>query len=65
MMQSQATDSPHARIRSSGFGATIDAINGGLECGQGSTTPQAHARINRYLDICSRLGVDPGENLTC
>ncbi|KAK2371199.1 Chitinase family protein [Trifolium repens] len=47
-----------------GFGATIRAINGDLECdGKNPTTVQA--RVNYYKQYCSQLGVSPGANLYC
>ena len=55
----------HEAIRTSGFGATIDIINGGIECGKSPPTPQALDRIRLYQDYAGRLGVDPGGNLYC
>lgn len=55
----------HAAIRTSGFGATINIINGGLECGKGQTSPQAQSRIQLYQQFSSRLAVSPGNNLSC
>ncbi|MEH1938954.1 MAG: glycoside hydrolase family 19 protein [Nostoc sp.] len=58
----------HNAIRNSGFGMTISIINGGIECGP-NASPQgrqeAQNRINFYQDFCQRLGVSPGENLSC
>ncbi|KAG6481907.1 endochitinase EP3-like [Zingiber officinale] len=55
----------HSPITSGqGFGATIRAINGDLECnGRNPTT--VNARVGYYTDYCRQLGVDPGNNLTC
>jgi predicted chitinase len=55
----------HDAIRSSGFGMTINVINGGIECGQPTPTPQALDRIQLYQQYCGMLGVDPGGNLQC
>jgi predicted chitinase len=55
----------HDAIRSSGFGMTINVINGGIECGKGAPTPQAQHRIQLYRTYCGMLGVDPGGNLEC
>ncbi|CAO2042823.1 unnamed protein product [Urochloa humidicola] len=47
-----------------GFGATIRAINGALEC-NGKNTAQMNARVGYYKQYCQQLGIDPGSNLTC
>ncbi|KAJ3675390.1 hypothetical protein LUZ60_004432 [Juncus effusus] len=47
-----------------GFGATIKAINGALEC-NGQNTNEMNDRINNYKNYCQQFGVDPGNNLTC
>ncbi|XP_022761553.1 endochitinase EP3-like [Durio zibethinus] len=47
-----------------GFGATIRAINGAIEC-DGGNPDTVQARINYYTQYCNQLGVDPGPNLTC
>ncbi|KAE9604550.1 Endochitinase PR4 [Lupinus albus] len=47
-----------------GFGATIRAINGALECDGGNPTT-VQARVNYYTQYCSQLGVATGDNLTC
>ncbi|XVF29502.1 hypothetical protein REPUB_Repub15cG0126500 [Reevesia pubescens] len=47
-----------------GFGATIRAINGALEC-DGGNPATVQSRIEYYTDYCNQLGVDPGPNLTC
>ncbi|KAL1188431.1 Endochitinase CHI [Cardamine amara subsp. amara] len=46
-----------------GFGATIRAING-MECNGGDSATVAK-RIEYYRDYCGKLGVEPGENLSC
>lgn len=47
-----------------GFGATIRAINGALEC-DGNNPATVTARVNYYTDYCNQLGVSPGNDLTC
>ncbi|KAF8393848.1 hypothetical protein HHK36_020046 [Tetracentron sinense] len=47
-----------------GFGPTIRAINGALEC-DGANPDTVRARVGYYTDYCSQLGVSPGDNLTC
>ncbi|CAL5031270.1 unnamed protein product [Urochloa decumbens] len=47
-----------------GFGATIRAINGALEC-NGKNTAEMEARVGFYQQYCRELGVGPGSNLTC
>ncbi|KAI5061997.1 hypothetical protein GOP47_0022536 [Adiantum capillus-veneris] len=56
----------HAAITGGqGFGATINAINGGLECGPNANQDQQQSRISLYRSFCSILNVDPGANLSC
>ena len=55
----------HSAISTSGFGMTINIINGGIECGQGQVSAQAQHRIHLYQQFASQLGVTPGENLAC
>lgn len=47
-----------------GFGATIRAINGAIEC-NGGNPGTVQARIGYYRDYCAKFGVAPGENLSC
>ncbi|GLT91588.1 hypothetical protein SLE2022_094680 [Rubroshorea leprosula] len=47
-----------------GFGATIRAINGALEC-DGGNAATVQARVSYYTQYCSQLGVSTGDNLTC
>ncbi|CAN6464271.1 unnamed protein product [Victoria cruziana] len=51
-------------VVSQGFGATIRAINGALEC-NGNNTAEMQDRVNKYVSYCQQLGVSPGDNLTC
>ena len=56
----------NAMVNGIGFGATIQAINGGLECGSNPSNPTGQqSRIAFYKSFCSTLGVDPGSNLSC
>ena len=48
-----------------GFGATVNVINGGVECGTGKDNLKTSYRYQYYLYFCSFLGVDPGENIRC
>ena len=47
-----------------GFGATIRAINGALEC-DGKNPSAVSSRVGYYKQFCQDFGVDPGSNLTC
>ncbi|KAK4487519.1 hypothetical protein RD792_005835 [Penstemon davidsonii] len=47
-----------------GFGATIRAINGELEC-NGGNSDNVSARVEYYTQYCNQLQVDPGNNLSC
>ncbi|KAL3641541.1 hypothetical protein CASFOL_012356 [Castilleja foliolosa] len=51
-------------ITGKGFGATINAINGPLEC-NGNNPATVKARVGYYLDYCKKFGVDPGTQQTC
>ncbi|MFQ6645472.1 hypothetical protein Gotur_019095 [Gossypium turneri] len=48
-----------------GFGETIKAINGRVECGVTAAKDRAQHRIQFYTDYCKRFGVDPEPNLSC
>ncbi|CAL8992959.1 unnamed protein product [Prunus brigantina] len=47
-----------------GFGATIRAINGALEC-DGGNPATVQKRVEYFTEYCNQLGVAPGDNLTC
>ncbi|PIA65654.1 hypothetical protein AQUCO_00100868v1 [Aquilegia coerulea] len=47
-----------------GFGPTIRAINGALEC-DGQNPGTVGARVGFYTTYCNQLGVSPGDNLSC
>ncbi|KAF3537829.1 hypothetical protein F2Q69_00020013 [Brassica cretica] len=51
-------------VLNQGFGATIRAINGKLEC-DGASPDKVNSRIRYYREYCAQLGVDPGPNLSC
>jgi chitinase len=51
-------------VLNQGFGATIRAINGALEC-NGGNPRTVQTRIGYYRDYCNQLGVAPGNNLSC
>ncbi|KAL0917995.1 hypothetical protein M5K25_013110 [Dendrobium thyrsiflorum] len=47
-----------------GFGATIQAINGVLEC-RGHNQGAVNHRIDLYQTYCGQFNVSPGDNLYC
>ncbi|XP_078432822.1 homolog of carrot EP3-3 chitinase [Wolffia australiana] len=51
-------------VSGQGFGATIRAINGALEC-NGANPATVRARVSYYTTYCQQLGVSPGDNLEC
>ncbi len=51
-------------VQGAGFGLTINAINGQVEC-NGGNSQAVNDRVNFYKNFCGQLGVDPGTNLTC
>ncbi|XP_052173082.1 endochitinase EP3 [Diospyros lotus] len=53
-----------AIVSGKGFGETIRAINGALEC-DGANPDTVNARVGYFKDYCNQLGVDPGANLYC
>ncbi len=56
---------PHdAMVNGRGFGETIRSINGSIEC-NGGNPAQVQSRVDKYRQITSILGVDPGANLYC
>jgi chitinase len=54
----------NAMVTGAGFGQTIWAINGSVEC-NGGNTAEMQDRVNDYESFTSILGVSPGNNLTC
>ncbi|KAK4482636.1 hypothetical protein RD792_009800 [Penstemon davidsonii] len=53
-----------AIVSGQGFGATIRAINGPLEC-DGGNPGTVSARVQYYTQYCNQLQVDPGNDLRC
>ncbi|XP_057781414.1 chitinase 5-like [Salvia miltiorrhiza] len=53
-----------AIVSGRGFGATIWAINGNVEC-DGKEPDKVASRVNLYTGYCRQFGVDPGTNLQC
>lgn len=51
--------------RQPGFGATVNVINGGIECGNNDTLTKTQYRYSYYLYFCKYLRVDPGPNIKC
>ena len=51
-------------VQGAGFGLTINAINGSVEC-NGGNSQAVNDRVNFYKNFCGQLGVDPGTNLSC
>jgi len=48
-----------------GFGATVNVINGGVECGLGKDLDKTAYRYQYYQYFCKYFNVSPGENVTC
>jgi chitinase len=56
----------HDGLMSWGFGATIEHINGAVECGQGcGVGTSCYNRGVKYKAFCDALGVSYGSNLGC
>lgn len=51
-------------VSGQGFGATIRAINGALEC-DGANPETVTNRVKYYTEYCEQIGVSPGDNLRC
>jgi hypothetical protein len=51
--------------RMPGFGATVNVINGGVECGTGTSLSKTQYRYDYYLYFCKYFQVLPGENISC
>ncbi len=51
--------------RRPGFGATVNVINGGVECGSGKDLPKTQYRYQYYQYFCKYFQVSPGDNITC
>ncbi len=50
--------------RLSGFGAVLNVINGGIECGP-KAPPDTKYRYGYYRYFCKYFNVDPGPNMDC
>lgn len=48
-----------------GFGATVNVINGGVECGKGIDLEKTSYRYAYYQYFCNYLKVSPGDNIQC
>jgi hypothetical protein len=48
-----------------GFGATVNVINGGVECGKGTELEKTAYRYKYYRYFCDYFHVSPGENISC
>ncbi len=48
-----------------GFGATVNVINGGIECGRRTDLDKTKYRYQYYQYFCRYLHVTPGSNITC
>jgi hypothetical protein len=60
-----STSTPHnCMVNNWGFGCTIRAINGPMEC-NGGNPAQVQSRVNNYLNFTNSLGVSPGGNTGC
>ncbi len=59
------TITPHnAIVNGHGFGETIRAINGAIEC-NGGNPAQVQSRINKFTQFTQILGTTTGSNLSC
>ncbi|OYZ01332.1 MAG: hypothetical protein B7Y37_06590 [Sphingobacteriia bacterium 28-36-52] len=50
--------------RKPGFGAVMNIVNGGLECG-GIESVKNKFRLEYYVAFCKKMKVDPGPNISC
>ncbi|MFT3753453.1 MAG: chitinase [Paludibacter sp.] len=48
-----------------GFGATVNVINGGVECGTGTDMDKTAYRYQYYTHFCRYFQVSPGKNISC
>jgi len=48
-----------------GFGATVNVINGGVECGLGKDLEKTAHRYRYYLYFCKYFKASAGENVNC
>lgn len=59
------TQSDTLKGRVPGFGATINIINGGVECGNAIEQKRTLYRYKYYTFFCDYFHVSPGENISC
>jgi hypothetical protein len=59
------TENDLLKGRVPGFGATVNVINGGVECGTGIGLEKTTYRYAYYRYFCNYLNVTPGENIEC
>lgn len=48
-----------------GFGATVNVINGGVECGRGYDMLKTAYRYKYYLYFFKYFSISPGDNINC
>lgn len=58
------TDADRLAGRKPGFGAVMNIVNGGLECG-GVESIRNKFRLQYYLAFCKKMKVNPGANISC
>lgn len=58
-----ARDSAGGRLP--GFGATVNVINGGVECGKGGNMEETANRYQYYRYFCNYFHVSPGDHIEC
>jgi hypothetical protein len=54
-----------AKGRLPGFGATLNVINGGVECGRGPVREETSYRYQYYRYFCNYFHVTPGDHVEC
>lgn len=59
------TENDLLKGRVPGFGATVNVINGGVECGAGVDLEKTAYRYAYYRYFCDYLKVAPGDNIQC
>jgi hypothetical protein len=59
------TENDLQKGRLPGFGATVNVINGGVECGNGTDLDKTTYRYEYYKFFCRYFQVAPGNNITC
>jgi len=59
------TENDIQKNRLPGFGATVNVINGGVECGKSAEFEKTTYRYKYYLYFCNYFHVSPGSNISC